>query len=107
MVGRSLSEQRWSQTNEAAEPKVTDMILQAQAERSGAKGEGCLMAERAARRYKMVIIINNKPFFPPILIVREKTVACVKGRVTARWVGMSGMKPRSFLIRGPAPVFKN
>lgn len=38
MVGRSLSEQRWSWTNEAAEPKVTDAILQAQAEWSGAKG---------------------------------------------------------------------
>lgn len=75
MVGPSLSERRWNWTCEATVPKATGTILQAQAEWSSVKRQEYLMAERAVRHHKMVIIINNKLSYPPILIVREKT-AC-------------------------------
>lgn len=85
------------------------MVLHAQAEWLGAKREGNLVAERAARHYKMTVIINTKPFPHPIIAVREKTVAYIQGRMMAHWVDMSGMKLRSFLqlVCGPTPVFKN
>jgi len=66
------------------------------------------MAERAVKRYKMMVIANKKPFFTPIL-VREKATVCIKGRMIAPWMDVSGMKLRSFLqlIRGPTPLSKN
>lgn len=72
MVGRSLSEQRWSRTYEAAELKVTAMILQAQAEWSGTKREGYVMAERAIKHYKMMIIITINYFSPPFLLEKRQ-----------------------------------
>lgn len=72
--------------------------------------ERCLMAERALRRHKTMITIKNKPFSPlPLLLLGEKTAACVKGRMMAHGMEVSGMELRSSLqlIRGPAPVFKN
>lgn len=72
MVSRSLSEQRWSQTCEAAEPEAAAVILWARAEQLGTKGGGWLVAERAVRHYKMMIIISNKPFPPPFLLLEKR-----------------------------------